>query len=108
MSQFVAINHITCAPEYLERFEMLFKSRAGAIDHLPGFNGMEVLKPNGEDGPYLVVSHWDSEAHFQGWMKSDAFAEGHRRAFADLKAAAERGEKPPMHSQFKTYTVLTR
>lgn len=105
---FVAINYITCKDHYKPRFEELFASRKGAIDHMPGFNHMEVLKPNADDDVYLIVSHWESEESFQQWTKSPAFLEGHKRGFEDLKKARERGEEAPMASSFKTYNVISR
>lgn len=104
---FVAINTIECKPHYVERFECLFCSRARMIDKMPGFLGMNVLKCTDTDQPYLVVSYWESEAHFHAWVGSPEFHEGHKRAFADLRAYKERGEDPPMKSDFKTYKVLT-
>jgi heme oxygenase (mycobilin-producing) len=41
---FVAINYITCTEQYRERFETLFGTRAKAIDRMPGFRHMEVLR----------------------------------------------------------------
>ena len=105
---FVAINFIECEAGYRERFETLFASRAHAIDNMPGFQNMMVLKPEEENGPYLVVSHWDSEADFKSWMKSDAFHKGHSRAFGDLQKAREENRPNPMVSTFKTYKVLSR
>jgi heme-degrading monooxygenase HmoA len=105
---FVAINTIHCRPDYCERFECLFCTRAHAIDDAPGFCHMYVLRPTGEGEPYLVVSHWESEEAFRAWVGSPAFHAGHSRAFADLQAAKERGEEPPMSSQFRTYSILTR
>lgn len=105
---FVAINYITCKPEYRERFEYLFKTRARAIDRMPGFRGMYVLRPQREGDAYLVVSHWESEAHFKAWLQSPEFIEGHRRGFEDLREAKMRGEEPPMQSDFRTYEVITR
>ena len=104
---FVAINTIHCKEHYRERFECLFCSRARMIDEMPGFIGMNVLKCKAEGEPYLVVSYWESESYFDAWVGSPQFYEGHKRAFADLKAYKERGEEPPMHSDFKTYAVLT-
>lgn len=105
---FVAVNYITCQPHYVERFEELFGSRAKAIDTLPGFQRMMVLRPSKAEDAYLVVSYWDNEASFQAWTKSDAFRIGHQRAFADLAAAKAAGEQSPMESQFKTYEVIAR
>ncbi|MCB0284326.1 MAG: antibiotic biosynthesis monooxygenase [Calditrichaeota bacterium] len=104
---FAAINYIDCKNEYVERFEELFASRAGAIDKLPGFRYMNVLKPNSENDKYLIVSYWDDEDSFKAWTKSEAFIEGHKRGFADLKKYKEQGLEPPMKSEFKTYQILT-
>jgi len=103
---FVAINYITCTETYRERFEELFTSRAGAIDEMPGFRRMHVLKPHEEEQDYLIVSEWDSEGSFKAWSKSNAFVKGHSRGFSDLEAARARGEEPPMKSRFCTYDVL--
>jgi heme-degrading monooxygenase HmoA len=104
--QFVAVNYITCQQDYQERFEQLFSSRAHAIDTLPGFRDMHVLKPQQADDNYLVVSYWDSEAHFTAWTKSAAFLEGHKRAFANLAQYKAEGKEVPMKSSFKTYQIL--
>lgn len=104
---FVAINYISCKEHYKDRFEELFASRAGAIDRLPGFKHMEVLKPQ-DNSDYLIVSHWDSEESFKVWTKSPEFIEGHKRGFEDIKNAKQKGEEPPMSSSFKTYDVIAR
>ena len=101
--RFVAINFIDCRPEYEERFERLFGSRAHAIDRIEGFIDMYVLKLKGERGKYL-----EHEGAFQKWTKSAEFLEGHRRGFEDLRTAKERGEEPPMSSVFKVYEVIAR
>lgn len=106
--EFVAVNTITCKPEYVARFRELFSTRVRAIDRREGFHEMYVLEPQSEGAAYLVISRWESEAAFHAWTKSPEFIEGHRRAFADLAAAKLRGDEPPMHSEFATYSVLTR
>jgi len=108
IKNFVAINYISCKDHYRVRFEELFASRAKAIDRLPGFRFMEVLKPQEKNGNYLIVSHWETEEHFKTWTKSPEFIEGHKRGFEDIKIAKEKGEEPPMTSSFKTYMVISR
>jgi heme-degrading monooxygenase HmoA len=103
---FVAINYISCKDDYKERFEELFSTRAKAIDLMPGFKNMHVLKPIDSNGDYLIVSHWDSEEQFQNWTKSPAFIEGHKRGFEDIAKAKQAGLEPPMTSAFKTYKVI--
>lgn len=105
---FVAINFITCTPSYRARFEELFATRAHAIDRMPGFVEMQVLRPKEENGTYLIVSHWESEEAFKHWTDSPEFLEGHRRGFADVAEARKKGEEPPMRSDFKVYDVLSR
>lgn len=103
---FVAINYITCKEHYKARFEELFGTRAKAIDLMPGFKNMHVLKPNEAEGDYLIVSHWESEEHFKSWTSSPAFLEGHKRGFEDIAKAKQAGEESPMKSTFKTYNII--
>ena len=106
---FVAINYINCRPHYKEKFEQLFATRAHAIDRLPGFIDMQVLKPSStEDDRYLIVSYWSNEDSFKQWTKSPEFLEGHKRGFEDIKKAKENGEEAPMESTFSTYQVISR
>ena len=104
--KFVAINYIHCQPDYTGRFEELFGSRAHAIDAMPGFIDMQVLKPQKPGEAYLIVSHWENEEAFKTWTTSPAFIEGHKRGFEDIRKAKEEGKTPPMTSDFKVYEVI--
>lgn len=104
--RFVAINRIVCRDDYRERFEELFRTRARAIDRMPGFCGMYVLRPQKQGEPYLVVSFWENQEAFEAWLHSAAFLDGHRRGFEDVRAARARGGEPPMRSEFVTYSVV--
>ncbi len=105
---FIAINYINCEKNYRERFELLMKSRKKAVDTMPGFRGMEVLKPTNIDYEYLIISRWDDEKFFISWQHSAQFTEGHRRGFEDISKAKKEGNRQPMLSTFKTYEILTR
>jgi heme-degrading monooxygenase HmoA len=83
------------------------KSRKKAVDTMPGFQRMEVLKPRNSEHDYLIISHWDSENFFQQWRSSSEFSQGHRRGVQDISKARKEGKKPPMTSTFKTYETLT-
>ena len=102
---FVAINYISCTAGYKQRFEELFATRAHAIDRMPGFVDMHVLRPD-QEGEYLIVSFWESEEAFRQWTSSPEFIEGHKRGFADIREAKQRGEQPPMQSSFRTYKII--
>jgi heme-degrading monooxygenase HmoA len=105
---FVAINYIKCQEEYTGRFEELFATRAHAIDRMPGFVDMQVLKPQTTDDAYLIVSHWESEVAFKTWTSSPEFLEGHKRGFEDIRKAKAEGKTPPMTSDFKVYKVISK
>lgn len=107
INSFVAINYISCQDYYKPRFEELFKSRIKAIDKMPGFIFMNVLKPVNNQGDYLIVSYWNNEDAFKDWTKSANFIEGHKRGFEDIKLAKENNQEPPMKSDFKTYNVMS-
>lgn len=107
INSFVAINFISCKENYKPRFEELFRSRIKAIDKMPGFIFMNVLKPAKDGGDYLIVSYWKNEEAFRDWTKSANFIEGHKRGFEDIKLAKENNEEPPMKSDFKTYMVMS-
>ncbi len=107
INSFVAVNFISCKEHYKTRFEELFKSRIKAIDKMPGFIFMNVLKPINNQDDYLIVSYWKNEDSFKSWTKSANFIEGHKRGFEDIKIAKENNQEPPMKSDFKTYNVMS-
>jgi len=78
---------------------MLFATRERAIDTMPGFRHMHVLKPDDITGEYLIISHWDSEENFRKWTNSSAFLERHRRGFADI-SVAKKNRKGTSHEKY--------
>lgn len=105
LGKFCAINYIKAEPHYRERFEGLFRNRAHAADSQQGFVGMQVLRPQEDDGEHLVVTWWDRAEDFNAWRTNPAFLKGHR-GFEDLKEARKMGKKPPMISRFSTYEAF--
>lgn len=57
-------------------FEKSFARRARAVDQMPGFLGLEVLRPL-ENGAYAVLTRWADRASYEAWLRSPAFAQGH-------------------------------
>ncbi len=104
--KFIAINYISCSPDYRTRFEELFTSRAHAIDTMPGFIRMQVLRPAEEGDDYLIVSYWETEEAFKDWTGSEAFRVGHKRGFEDIAKARKEGYPSPMKSSFKMYQII--
>jgi heme-degrading monooxygenase HmoA len=73
----VKINAITVAAERREEFAHRFATRAGRVEAADGFEGFELLSPNDDRDVCLVLTRWQSEAHFQAWVASADFAAGH-------------------------------
>ena len=53
------------------------RQRAGQIDKQPGFVRMQVLKPQSDDTPYVVLTSWQDKAAFEAWVGSDDFKLAH-------------------------------
>lgn len=99
----VKINAIEVAPERGPELEERFAKRASEVEKMPGFEGFELLRPVSGETRYFVYTRWESEEHFQAWVKSEAFTRGH------AQAAEDRGEKPVAHgSAVLAFEVVER
>ncbi|MCB2211208.1 antibiotic biosynthesis monooxygenase [bacterium] len=103
---FCAMNRITVQEDYVEKFEYMFKTRAGEVDKEPGFVDVKILRPKQPGKPYIVLSFWETEANFQQWVDSGAYMKGHSRAFGDMKQAADEKRQMPMRSDMETFEVF--
>ena len=77
---FVTMNRIFVNEGYASGFEERFKNRAREVDKMKGFIRNVVLKPKGPEQPYVVMTFWNTEDDFNGWVKSDAFIKGHAKS----------------------------
>ncbi len=76
----IKINAITVPEDSGDELARRFADRAGAVDDQEGFEGFELLKPADDRTTWLVVTRWRDEAAFEAWVRSPAFAHGHRSA----------------------------
>lgn len=76
----VKINAISAPPGMGPELERRFAQRKGSVDQLPGFISFELLRPVRGDDRYFVVTHWETEEHFQAWIQSQQFGQAHARA----------------------------
>lgn len=74
----VVANRVPVASGWEETFEERFRQRAGQIDKQPGFVSMQILKPQSDDTPYVVLTTWQDRAAFDTWVGSDDFKLAHR------------------------------
>jgi heme-degrading monooxygenase HmoA len=76
----VTMNRIPVHEEYSAQFEEAFRNRAHLVDGMPGFISNQILRPTGHGEPYIVLTQWESRQHFEGWVHSEAFKEGHAQS----------------------------
>jgi len=76
----VTSNRIPVHPDHAAAFEETFKNRASQVDMMEGFISFQLLRPTKEGDPYIVMTTWESQAHFEGWTNSEAFKEGHAKS----------------------------
>ena len=76
----IKINAITVPEDSGDELARRFAARAGAVDNQEGFEGFELLQPTDGRTTWLVITRWRDEAAFEAWVKSPAFAHGHRSA----------------------------
>lgn len=73
----IVANRVPVAAGWEETFEERFRHRAGQIDKQPGFVRMQILKPQTEGAPYVVLTTWQDKAAFEAWVGSEDFKLAH-------------------------------
>ena len=114
----IKINAITVPEDSGDELARRFAARAGAVDDQEGFEGFELLKPTDDRTTWLVITRWRDEAAFEAWVRSPAFAHGHRSASGqegspsrgDGKGERGAGDAPDaapvgIHSELWSYEV---
>ena len=74
----VVMNRIPVAEGHEQEFEQTFTGRDRAVDCMPGFIDLQVLRP-AEGRTYVVMSRWKSREAFDQWTQSEAFITAHRK-----------------------------
>ena len=94
---YVVTNTLRVPAEGAARIEQGFAHAGGRMRQIPGCVSFHLLKEEAADGQavYIAMTHWQDEASFQAWVRSEDFRRAHANA-ADSDASGE------VH----TYTVL--
>jgi len=104
----VRINAITVPEGGGDELARRFAARAGAVDHADGFEGFELLRPTDDRPVWLVITRWRDAAAFDAWVRSPAFAHGHRASAGGGDGDGGGGSEPPpvaSHSELWSYEV---
>ena len=65
--------------EGIASLETAFSNRLGEVDSFPGHLGLQVWRDNQKPGRYLMVTWWETEDAFRGYMQSDSHKCSHAR-----------------------------
>lgn len=95
---FIAMNRLTCPPEYAEHLERAFR-HAGTMQGVPGFLLFQFLKNTNEDGAprYIALTQWEHRAAYDAWTRSESFQRAH----------GSTSGQSPVSATLETYEVLT-
>lgn len=74
----VVMNRIPVTEGREADFEKTFTERDRAVDLMPGFLDLQVLRPT-EGHTYVVMTRWKSREAFDQWTQSEAFTAAHRK-----------------------------
>lgn len=75
---YVVTNRVPVAPDWRDKFEERFRNRAGQVEKQAGFLRMEIMRPETDDCPYLVMTVWENEQAFLKWVDSEDFKAAHQ------------------------------
>ena len=79
-----------------------FRERVGLVDAFDGFVDLQVWQSDRDPGEILMVSRWDTRAHFTAYMKSREHRVSHERIDPRLGAAIKLERLEHLH----TYEVV--
>jgi heme-degrading monooxygenase HmoA len=74
----VVMNRIPVTEGREADFEKTFTGRDRAVDLMPGFLDLQVLRP-AEGRIYVVMTRWKSREAFDQWTQSEVFTAAHRK-----------------------------
>ncbi len=83
---FIVMNRIPVTEGREQDFEKTFTERDRAVDSMPGFVDLQVLRPT-EGRTYVVLTRWKTREDFQKWTESEAFVSAHRKQSTGLAEA---------------------
>ncbi|MGQ9366684.1 antibiotic biosynthesis monooxygenase family protein [Azospirillum sp. ST 5-10] len=98
---YIAMNRFKVRLDAEADFEAVWLNREVHLHTVPGFVEFHMLRGPQREDHRLYASHtvWESEEHFLGWTRSEAFRNAHRGA----------GERKPLYlgpPQFEGFAVI--
>jgi heme oxygenase (mycobilin-producing) len=99
---YISLSRLRVPPERAGELVAAFRNRAGLVDGFDGFVDLQVWQSDRDAGELVMVSRWDSRAHFTAYMRSAAHRASHARIDPELDAAISLERLEHLH----TYEVV--
>ncbi|AVP35885.1 antibiotic biosynthesis monooxygenase [Staphylococcus felis] len=75
---YCVLNYIKVLDDQTDVFESNFLNKDSHIKQLDGFVALRILRPKHPDNYYLIITLWESEAHFKMWCQSKQYQDSYR------------------------------
>jgi heme oxygenase (mycobilin-producing) len=96
------MSRLRVPPERAGELVAAFRNRAGLVDRFDGFVDLQVWQSDRDPGELVMVSRWESRAHFTAYMRSPEHRASHDRVDPGLDAAIALERLEHLH----TYEVV--
>src|SRR5919205_1809691 len=87
MRMYVSVSRLRVQEDRVDELVAAFRDRAGLVDGFEGFVDLQVWQSDRDPGELVMVSRWDTRAHFTAYMRSRAHKISHDRIDPGLDAA---------------------
>ncbi len=94
---YVSMSRLSVPPARAAELVAAFRRRAGLVDSADGFVDLQVWQSDRDPGELVMVSRWDSRAHFTAYMRSREHQVSHDRIDPGLDAAIKLERLEHMH-----------
>jgi heme-degrading monooxygenase HmoA len=99
---YVSLSRLRIDPDRAPELVAAFRRRAGLVDAFAGFVDLQVWQSDRDPGEIVMVSRWDTRAHFTAYMRSREHKASHDRIDPGLDAAIALERLEHLH----TYEVV--
>jgi heme oxygenase (mycobilin-producing) len=99
---YVSLSRLRVPADRAPELVAAFRARAGLVDSFDGFVDLQVWQSDRDPGELVMVSRWDSRAHFTAYMRSREHRVSHERIDPGLDASIRLERLEHLH----TYEVV--
>jgi heme-degrading monooxygenase HmoA len=99
---YVSMSRLRIDPARADELVAAFRRRARLVDGFEGFVDLQVWQSDRDPGEIVMVSRWDTRAHFTAYMRSPEHRVSHDRIDPGLDGAIRLERLEHLH----TYEVV--